>query len=246
MPEPTTNDENATDDQAVVEPVEETTDVEAPVAETEEVAAEPDSEVVETDDVDIEDYATERYQLAPSQGGPDLNEMLAELPADENGTADPADVARVLNDWKQTVLAEAGQVSQTTSLDVAREQKEQQQVMKKYPQLAKNRDDMDMVFDLRDAHALRGKNLSLTKAAAMIFERDKATRKDAADKATRTTQTVAAAHLESSSVTADSEVTSKAKLYEQATQGSGQEAAEARNQLLADGINKMFKSGELR
>lgn len=240
---------NATEDTAQAVPQDEPT--ENPVEETPEAqveVAEPTEETPTEPDFDINEYWNERYNggqnQVPPQASPDLVEQLNNLPTDENGTADPESVSKVLQDFQSQTIAKAEASADArardTAIGLAQEQAQQVKLIEKYPQVAKDRSLMENIFDLRDASALRGKNISLQQAAERLFKREENVRTEASQAATKTKEVQAAAHLETSSTTANSQSSSKQQLYEQATRGSGQQAADARHQLLKDEVEKMF------
>lgn len=241
--------ETSTEEQpkeSVEKPTEETTEGEAQETSEEETA--------EDDSVDIENYWKERYSPETSQEplkeeSQSLIDRLGNLPTDEYGNADANEVAKVIENWQQETeassVSKATQTARQEALALFNEQAQIQQVVKDYPQVAKNREDMDAIFDLRDASALRGKEITLKQAAQRWFDRVQKERKDAATQATRTKEIQASSYLESSSVSSDTQSITKQQLAAQAV-GNSPEANAARRALLTDAVKTMVEKGELR
>jgi len=226
--------------------VEEQAETEVAASETEEASENPEEEF------DIEQYAKERYQAPPQSETKDLASEVAEelsnLPADDDGNVDQQAVAK----WFADKINQAGsqaeqravQAAQNTILSELQESKQQTQLLSKYPELSKDKEFIEDVFDKRDAAALRGENLSLLDAAERIARRTQAAKSEAAQKATRVTTTQAAAHLETSAVKG-SNPDQKQQLAAQAFHGTGQASKEARHELLKQHVLNEMKEGRI-
>lgn len=221
--------------------------------ETPQETPEPEAESEESDSVNIEDYWKERYSPQNSQEplkeeSQDLMQRLGTLPTDEYGNANAEDVGKVIQEWQRETetnsVSKATQTARQEALALFNEQNQLQQVIKDYPQVTKNRELMDTIFDLRDASALRGEDISLKTAAEKWFNREKDIRKDATTQATRTKEIQASAHLETSGIKSDTQ-DSKQQLAAQAV-GNSPEANAARRALLTDAVQKMLDDGELQ
>lgn len=251
-------DEDKTND---VQPQEPETVEEQPQAEPEEAApaeeqpAEEETPQTEesSEDIDIDEYSRERYQQPQVNNTrstvDDVAQELSQLPTDENGTVDANEAAKWFADRLDAVRAEAGQTAaqQATkaAMEVVSETAQQQQLLKKYPELAQDRDALDAVFDLRDAAALQGKGVTLAQAAARLNSLQQKSRKEGTQSATRRTVVQAAAHLETAS-TKGAPVGEDQQLAIQATQGVGDEAKAARHELLKRHIEKEMSEGRIQ
>lgn len=267
MPEPddTTNTTTNADDQtpdtspkeepSKEEPSQEEPSQEEPVKEADKAVEETESEEPKQEqpaeaesDVDIEDYWQKRYgqQSQAPVGSDNLLDKLNKLPTDEYGTADPQAVAELLQSELAQTQAEARRAAQEESMSLFQETAQQQQLMKKYPEVTKDRELLDMVFDLRDASAIKGQNISLMQAADRYFGKQAKAKSEGAKQATRTTQVQASAHLETSAVKSDEAISERQRLIETATKGSGKAATEARHKLMSQAVQNMLDKGDLK
>lgn len=241
-------------------PQQEEAEVEQP-AETEETAPETEDKSTETqeetpdqeEDIDLEQYSRSRYQAAPKADSQDMVEEVAkelsQLPTDETGTVE----ARAAAEWFANKLSQVGGKAEqaavaraeSAAMAILSESAQQQQLLKKYPEITKDKDTLDAVFDLRDAAALRGQNLSLTEAAGRLDKLRQQGKAEGTQTATRRTTIQAAAHLETSS-TKGEPTSDRERLAQVAYQGSGQEAINARRELLKQFVQNEIKEGRIQ
>lgn len=228
----------------------EQSDVQEPQADTEEAA--PQEEET-SEEFDIEQYAKERYQAPPQSDSRDLvsevNNELAQLPADDDGNIDTNAaaewfanrIAQVKND----TLNEVSQVLDRRLDERLTEEGQQKQLLSQYPELSKDKEFIEDVFDKRDAAAIRGENISLLQAAERIARRTQAAKSEATQQAARQTSISAAAHLETSSVKGSGEGDEKQRLATQAFHGVGPQSKEARHELLKQYVQTELKEGRI-
>lgn len=248
MPEETnTNEaEEKAEDQPVNEEVQEETQPETP-PETEQSEEEP------SEDIDIDKYWKDRYQVPANQPSQDtvaeVTKELSQLPTDESGTVDANAAAEWFAKRLDSVRTQAGQDAAQSAtraaMEVVTETAQQQQLLKKYPEVTKDRETLDAIFDLRDAAALRGEGLSLTDAAAKLDKLRKQAKAEGSESATRRTTIQAAAHLETSAVKGTSN-NENDQLAVQAFQGSGMEAQSARRELLKRYVEREVQEGNIQ
>lgn len=235
---------------------EEAAPVEAPeVEETTEQAEtqEEPSEQSSQEEIDINEYVRERYQAPPQQNNQDLvsqvSDELSQLPTDAQGNVESDAAAK----WFAEKLSQAGSQAETRAvaraeqavMDHLNEVNQQQKLLQKYPDLSKDKEALDATFDLRDAAAIRGENISLLDAAARLDKFRQQARSEGAKSATRTTTTRAAAHLETASTKGDAVAGAKQQLAVTAFQGSGPEAQTARRELLKQFVANEIKEGRI-
>lgn len=245
---------NAKDEAPEPEKVEEQpaqTEEAAPAEETE--VSEPQVEEETSEDINMDDYLQERYQQPQAEVASntvdEVTKELSQLPTDETGTVDANEAAKWFAQRLDAVRAEASQAAsqQATkaAMDVVSETAQQQQLLKKYPELSQNREALDAIFDLRDASALRGKGMTLMDAAKRLDGLRQEAKKEGTASATRRTVVQAAAHLETAS-TKGSSGGGEQQLVVQATQGIGAEAKAARHELLKRHIEKEISEGRIQ
>lgn len=203
------------------------------------------------EDIDMEKYWQERYQSSPQSEAPveDLTKELAGLPTDEYGTVD----AQAAADWFSGKLEEtrtqarheAASQGTQAAMAVFSETAQQQQLLKEYPEVSKDRELLDAIFDLRDAATLKGQNISLMDAAQRLDGFRQRAKTEGAQRANKTTEIQAAAHLETSAVKQNAGVPERQRLAQQALHGSGQEAIEARRQMLKTMVEEDIKEGRI-
>lgn len=215
-------------------------------AEEQEVPQETTDEPSE--DINIDEFSRERYQQPPQQpanGTDGIAQELAQLPTDDYGNVSTEAAAKWFSDKLSSVSSQAEERAVARAQEVVMsnlsEVSQQRQLLDKYPELRKDRERLDAVFDLRDASALRGKNLTLVESAARLSKLQQRSSKDAA----RTTETVAAAHLETAS-TKGNPVSGQDQLAAQAFQGTGPEAKQARRELLNQFVTKEIAEGRIQ
>lgn len=189
---------------------EEQTEIEEtqPQADTE-VAAEETQEASESsqeEEIDIQDYWQERYpatQQGNNQLVSEVTQELSQLPTDESGTVEASAAAewfaRKLSEVGSRAEQSASRQAEKAAMAVVTETAQQQQLLKKYPEITKDKATLDAVFDLRDAAALRGQNLTLMQSAAKLDGLRKNARNEGAQGERRKTTVQAAAHLETAS-----------------------------------------------
>lgn len=233
---------NSTPDEVEEQPEAQVETQEAPV---EEAQAEPTQE-----NIDMEKYWQERYTGSPQQAPvEDLTSELASLPTDEYGTVEP----KVVADWfaqklqqvEQRAEQRAGSRAEEAAMAILNETAQQQQLIEKYPEVQKDRQLLDTIFDLRDAAALKGQALSLTDAAARLNQFRQQAQTEGAQRATRTTQIQAAAHLETSAVKSDVKVNERQQTVQQALYGSGEAATNARRDMLKQMVQQDIEEGRI-
>ena len=251
MPNEDTNEPTA--------PVEQEETVEQPVVAEETAQAE---EVVETtevqeepsEEIDINKFWEERY---PAQTQTDTGSLrdevaqeLSQLPTDETGTVEANAAAEwfanKLSQVEQRANKTASSQAEKAAMSVIAEQAQQQQLLKKYPEITKDRDTLDAIFDLRDAAALRGQNVSLMEAAAKLDKLRTNARSEGQQSATRQTTIQAAAHLETASTKGAPQAGQRERLAVQAYEGRGQEAKNARQELLKQFVQNEIKDGRIQ
>lgn len=256
--QPTQDDGANTTDNSVTEE-QKTEEIQAPaelsegaseaVAEQSEATAETQTETDE-EDFDINKWYQDRYQpgsvIEPDKQGTEpeasFADRLSSLNADEQGTVSPEEAARVFEEeWNRREQRILSQVDQRV-LGYDNEKQELQAVVNKYPQVKSNPALFELIADKRDASAIRGGNGSLLDAAEKVMSLQKETRSDATQKAQRTQQIQASAHLETSGVTGDSGVQRKAELRELAGSPNQVKGAEARRALL----KSMMEDGQIQ
>lgn len=247
---------NTTTDEPVAEPVdtpheaetEETAPVEEPT--TDQVEAPPEEEPSE---IDIDEYWKERYP-APTQSdgqnmADEVAQELSQLPTDESGTVDTKAAAEWFANRLSQVESRASQnvsaQAERAAMAIVSETAQQNQLLKKYPEITQDRETLDVIFDLRDAAALRGQKLSLVGAAAKLDKLRQQGKAEGTESATKRTTVQAAAHLETSSVKGSNQGESD-RLVAQAYQGSGQEAIDARRELLKQFVQKGVSEGRIQ
>jgi hypothetical protein len=238
--------------------VEETTSVapsqdESP-AETSEAAPEPQAEPEE--EVDISTFERERYAPAPASSSPqthavdDIAKELANLPTDETGTV-PAEAAAK---WFADKLAqnstqlksEISTVARQEAMGIVAETAQQQQLLKKYPEITKDKGTLEMVFDLRDAAALRGQGLTLVQAAEKLAKQRQDGRSEGEDSVRRRTTVQATAHLETTTARGQSANESQRDLAQKAFHGKAEEAREARRTFMKGFIQREIENGRIQ
>lgn len=234
--------------EAVAEDTAQAEEVEAPAE-----ATEVQEESPEQEEVDINKYWEERYPAqAPANSNnlaDEVSRELAQLPTDETGTVE-ADAAaqwfaNKLSQVSNQAQVEARKAAQEVFLDNAAERGQQEQLLKKYPEITKDKETLDTIFDLRDAAALRGQNLSLLGAAAKLDKLRTSAKAEGQQSATRQTTIQAAAHLETASTKGSPNQGARDRLVSQAFQGGGQEAKEARKELLKQFVEKEISEGRI-
>lgn len=243
-------DESNEPTQEVEAPVEE--QVEAPAEDQPAEAAAPAPATEEpAEDIDLNQYWHERYQAPAEQtANPLVDEVrneLSRLPTDEAGTVE-ADAAAQwfadkLNQVRTDASRDAARSAERAAMSVVSEAAQQQELLKKFPEIVKDRETLDTIFDLRDAAALRGQTLTLEAAAAKLNKLRQQGKQEGAATATRTTTIQAAAHLESSSVKGDSSASEEQEL---ANRAFGQADAQARRELLKRFVTKELKDGRIQ
>lgn len=244
MNEDKTNDEQVESTQVEETPVEQTETTTEEVKETvEEPQTEAKSEPESQDDgeeIDLQSYWQERYS-SPQTQQPAINvaDEMSKLPTDEYGNVDEGAAAQWLNQKFNEVTTQA----ERRAIEAARnafnsdlaEMRQQQQLLDKYPELKKDRDLLDTVFDLRDAAALRGQNVSLLDAAGKIDKLRQQSRTEGAAGANRVKTIQAAAHLETAST--------KAETRPQQVDLSDKQS---RQELLKQFVQRGVESGEIQ
>lgn len=204
----------------------------------------------EVEEVDLDKYMNERYpaQSVERNDVDDVAKQLAQLPTDEAGNVEADAAAKWFADFKQEVIREAEQRAQGAARNVfdadAAEKAQQQALLKEYPDITKDKGTLDMVFDLRDAAALRGDNVTLLQAAEKLGNLRTTAKKEGQQNAYRQTSTQAAAHLETSSTKGNNNGEEQ-RLAAQALQGSGVQAKEARHALLKQFVEREMKEGRI-
>lgn len=220
---------------------------------TEQSEAQPEAPAKAEEEVDLGDYFQERYQAPPQGQSPSLvdevSQELAQLPTDETGTVE----ARAAAEWFANKMSEvstraeqaAVQRAQQVFMENAAEEAQQRQLLKKYPEITKDRDTLDAIFDLRDAAAIRGKNLSLTEAASRLEKLRRDAKTEGEQSASRRTTIEATAHLETSGIKDTEGMGDRQRLAAAAFQGSGQDATNARRALLRQFVENEIKEGRI-
>lgn len=204
----------------------------------------------EETDINLEKFTQERYKTSPTQApAEDLTKELSSLPTDEYGTVDAEAAAKWFQDkLEQTRVEarrEAANQGHEAAMAILSETAQQQELLNKFPEVKKDREFLETIFDLRDAAALKGQSLSLTEAAQRVDKFRQAAQSEGAQSANRTTQIQAAAHLESSGVTSKSNESEQQRLTQQALHGSGQEATDARRRILKGLVEKDIQEGRI-
>lgn len=246
MNEDKTNDEQVESTPVEETPVEQTETTTEEVKETveepqEEAQSEPEStQEDEGEEIDLQSYWQERYS-APQNQKPaiDVAEEMSKLPTDEYGNVDEQAASQWLNQKFNEVTTKAEQraieaARNAFNSDLA-EMRQQQQLLEKFPELKKDRDLLDTVFDLRDAAALRGQNVSLLDAAGKIDKLRQKSRTEGAAGANKVKTIQAAAHLE----TASNKAEAKPMQVDLSDKKSRQE-------LLKQFVQKGVESGEIQ
>lgn len=212
MPDNVNDVTNASDDiqqdEQVIQP-DAPQEQEEQVADTEEVATDEAQAIQDesSEELDINEYVQERYQTPQqTQNNSMVDEVareLSQLPADEDGNVDANAAAKWfserLSQAENSATERAIQAANNAVMGNLSEVAQQQKLLEKHPDLTKDRERLDAVFDLRDAAALRGQNLTLLQAAAKLDKFRQADTAQGAQSATRRTTIQAAAHLETSS-----------------------------------------------
>lgn len=239
------------------EVVEETavTEAAAPEESVEASAEAPQEDALESsqEDINIEDYVKERYPVSGHENRDlvaEVSQELAQLPTDESGTVETDAAARWFAERMAAVehsaVRAAERAAQQASMGVVSEATQQRQLMEKYPDMKKDRDTLDAVFDLRDAAALRGQNISLMEAAAKLDNLRRNSEQKGASQRTTTIQATAAAHLETSAVKGDPKADARTQTVRTALEGRGQEAVDARRALLKQFVENEVKAGNIQ
>lgn len=234
-------------------PVEEQA-TEAPAEEAPEAEQPSEPEAAPAEDIDLDKYWQERYQApASTQESSQVAEVakeLAQLPADADGTVDANAAAEwfanKLNSTKQEARVEAQAIAEKAAMGIVSESAQQQLLIKKYPDLVKDKEQLDTVFDLRDASAMRGQNLTLMQAAEKLAKLTRQAKNEGAKSASRTTTIQAAAHLETSSVKGDQGSGDRERLAITAVSGFGNEAKTARRELLKQFVQREVEEGRIQ
>lgn len=210
----------------------------------------------EPDEIDLDGFTRERYVApapvqAPSQASADdLAKELASLPADENGVVSPETAAKWFADKlasnRASLEAQIAPVAQKAAMSILTETSQQQELLKKYPEINKDRGMLEMVFDLRDAAALRGQSLTLAQAAEKLAKQRQEGRSEGEDSVRRRTTIQAATHLETSSTRGANQSQSRRELAQKAFHGKGTEAREARRQFMTGFIQREIEAGRIQ
>lgn len=196
-----------------------------------------------SEEVDISEFAAERYQTQPSaQENPLVDEVaqeLSQLPADEYGTVD----SKAAAEWFAQKLGQAETRAAERAIQAANqavmgnlaEVNQQRQLIDKFPEVKSDRGLMEDIFDKRDAAALRGESLTLMQAAERVLGRTNQARDEGAQSQRRRTTIQAAAHLETASSKGDSKRTTPNLMDK-----------EARHELLKQYVQSELDSGKIQ
>lgn len=206
------------------------------------------------EEINIDEYWQNRYPaVASSDNRSAVEEVareLANLPTDETGTVDANAAAEwfasKLSQVEQRAINSATQAAERASMSVLSETAQQRQLIEKHPELTRDKEQLDAVFDLRDAAMLRGESLSLMQAAEKLNKLRGKYKEEAVKDATRSTQIQAAAHLETSSVKGNEDVSERQRLALSAFTGVGSEAKQARQELLKRYVQGEIKEGRIQ
>jgi hypothetical protein len=207
------------------------------------------------EEVDISQFERERYAPAPTSqprdnSVDDIAKELANLPTDETGTV-PAEAAakwfaEKLAQNRAEISGTVSQVARREAMGIVAETAQQQELLKKYPDITKDKGMLEMVFDLRDAAALRGQTLTLNQAAEKLAKQRQEGRSEGEDSIRRRTAVQATAHLETSSRRGNSQSESKRELASKAFHGKGLEAKEARRKFMTGFIQREIENGRIQ
>lgn len=200
------DDENVAD--APVEQPAETGDTASQVPE--EQGTQPSEQPLEQppqEEIEIEDYWNQRYPAIDQGSSPNMVQEVAQelsrLPTDESGTVETNAAAEwfasKLSQVSNQAQQDAARSAERAAMGVVNETAQQQQLLKKYPDITKDKETLDAVFDLRDAAAFRGQKLTLTQAAAKLDKLRQQGKSEGVQSAQRQTTIQAAAHLETAS-----------------------------------------------
>lgn len=243
--EDNTSQQDAPQDTPADEPADEAPKEDSP-EQSEEAPTEAPKAEASQEDFDIDEY-WKRYNVedAPKSDQGSLADRLSKVDQDEDGNADATQVAKVFEDWQAQVEQNAIQRARQEFLGFKTEESELNALKEKFPEVTKDRELFNTVADLRDAAALRGETLSLTKAAEKLFKREQAARQDATKQATRTREVQASAHLETSATPSADNPNEQEELIGQMASRNPTVAKEARSKLLKSYVSDMIKRGEI-
>lgn len=250
---PNQDQPNETTEEVVEAAAEEVVDT--PEADAEAAAPEAAEATEQTsENINLEDYWQQRYSAPQASGSQNLavevSKELAQLPADEQGNVDANAAAQwfasKLAEVSTSARAQAEQSASSTVMSMLSEQAQIQELLKQYPEVQKDKEYIESVFDLRDAAALRGQRLTLNEAAGRLDRFRQEGSKQGQKQATQQRTIQAAAHLETSAIKGDSSRGETQRLASAAFQGSGPESTEARRELLRRHVQKQIEEGRIQ
>lgn len=188
------------------------------------------------EDIDLADY----YGLDQV---PELQDIdLTKLPVDEYGTVSLQDLQAALAEQRQIDSVRARETARQTLLEYENERRDVERVIEKYPAVKEDKELFELVLDKRDATALRGKSISLTKAADLVFSKLTASKQQGADQANKNTTVQKAAHLSSSGAPTSGDEATEKDLRAQLRSGDPTKVEAARHKLL----RRMIRDGRIQ